>query len=68
MLNIYKHESDNNCIIISASNLNLAKQFIRDRLDLCGLTNEKLNVHEVENATTQATLIHIQKDYYENII
>jgi len=39
--------------------MDMAEQFISHKLDLCGRENEELNIHEVEKATTQSYLIHI---------
>ena len=59
VLKIYKHVSDNSCLIVSAVSMDMAEQFISHKLDLCGRENEELNIHEVEKATTQSYLIHI---------
>jgi len=67
-LKIYKHEGNGHwigsCIIVSAVSMSMAELFIRHKLDLCGLSGEELDIHEVKNANTQSTLIHLDDGEY----
>ena len=64
-MKIFKHTGESgSCIIISAVNCEIAEQFIRSKLDNLGLTEELLNVHEVEHGCTQSSIIHI---FYDKI-
>ena len=60
-LRIFKHEGEGHwigsCVVVSATNQEIAEQFIRHLLDNAGLTDEELDVHEVKHATTQSSLI-----------
>ena len=58
-LKVYKHESSAVCVIVTAVSQKIAEQFIRTKLDASGLTNETLDVFEVEYATTQSSLVHL---------
>jgi hypothetical protein len=47
MSKIYKHQSIGNLVVIVEQSLESAKNIIRELLDEMGLTNEELNVEEV---------------------
>lgn len=69
-LKIYKHEGRGfcdrgSCVIVSAVDSKMAEQMIRGMLDCTGLCDEPLNVYEVEYATTQSSLIHIDNGDYD---
>jgi hypothetical protein len=59
-LKIFKHQGiQGSCVIVSAKNFQEAEKFIRKKLDSNGFKNERLNIFEIEFATTQPTLIHL---------
>ncbi len=68
ILKIFKHVGGGHwvgsCVIVSAVSQEIAEQFIRTKLDACGLKNEDLCVHEVENAMTQSSLILCESGDY----
>jgi len=59
-MKVFKHIGDNgSCIIITSTNLEMAENLIRLKLNNIGLKDEKTNVSEIEHACTQSSLVHI---------
>ncbi len=69
ILGVFKHNGKSgSCIIVTAVNIDMAEQFISHKLDLMGLEDEELCIHEIRYATTQSSIIHIEKGTNDTLL
>jgi len=59
-MRIFKHVGiSGSCIIVSTTDMDMAKQAIRSKLDSLRLGDEELDIVEISNACTLSSFIHI---------